>query len=445
MDALVQFAPLLDMFVSRVREGVVLTDNLGTILYTNLAACCLLGIPHSRDTAQPAGHTAMRLPGWLLKAMQKRCSHSANQLVEQRGRHTLKERVENNGVTRVVDIDMTTVTLPGSALPLHLLLLSAAEQHARAVMDTQRGNGHDLFTESPRMVDIRETVLRIAPTPASVLLQGESGTGKTLLARMIHEFSDRSAGPLVEVNCAAIPENLLESELFGHVKGAFTGAVSDRPGRLQAADGGTLFLDEVSELPLHLQPKLLKALEEKCFQMVGSNKDIHVNVRIVAASNRNLRELVDHGAFRADLYYRLAVFSLAVPALRERPDDLPALIRHLQRRLAARGYRDGIEFSAEALALLLNYPWPGNVRELSNAVEHATILAKDGLITPKCLPGDILDHHLQKNADVRSAPPPGREIAEALEAAKGNRLAAARMLGIDRTTLRRRMQRLGLS
>ena len=208
------------------------------------------------------------------------------------------------------------------------------------------------------MIEITAMMEHIAPTKASVLLQGESGTGKSLLARMIHQRGERHKAPLVEINCAAIPETLLESELFGHVKGAFTGATQDREGRLQAAHGGTLFLDEISELPLHLQPKLLKALEEQAFQMVGSDKTVNVDVRIIAASNQNLRELVDAGDFRADLYYRLAVIPVEIPALRDRPGDIPLLIHYICDQLVSRGYPDNLECDKESMQLMMDYPGP---------------------------------------------------------------------------------------
>lgn len=444
MDSLVQLSSLLDVFVSRLREGVILTDNLGTVLYSNLAACCLLGISRPNDTQSAAINPDAQLPRSLLTTAQAYWAKHSAQSIDNHAQHFIKQHISNNGVNRLIDIDMTSVTLPGSSSPMHLMFVSETDDQHQQALERTPTVSNELCTESPCMQDIRETLQQIAPTMASVLLQGESGTGKTLLARLIHERSTQAQAPLVEVNCAAIPENLLESELFGHVKGAFTGAVNDRPGRLQAADGGTLFLDEVSEIPLHLQSKLLKALDEKCFQMVGSDKSIRVNIRIIAASNRNLRNMVDAGTFRPDLYYRLAVFSLTVPALRERPDDIPALIQHLHRRFANRGYSDGLEYSADAMALLLNYPWPGNVRELSNAVEHAMILAKNGLITPRCLPCDIHDYHAN-NTEGAFEKNPCCEITDALESACGNRAEAARMLGIDRTTLWRRMHRLGLA
>ena len=299
------------------------------------------------------------------------------------------------------------------------------------------------------MLETLARVEKIAPTDAFVLLQGESGTGKTQLGRMIHRLSKRADRPFVEVNCAAIPESLIESELFGHVKGAFTGANQDRPGRFKSADKGTLFLDEISELPIHLQPKLLRAIQDQRFEMVGSDKPMRVDVRIISASNRDLRQLVDEGAFRADLYYRLAVIPLHLPPLRERIGDLPLLIRHFIELLHARGYRHGVQISAAAMRMLMDYPWPGNVRELENAIEHGLICAIDNSITEDSLPQDIRHYarfepsashgHLsEQEKHQRTA------LVEALRKARGSRTVAASLLGIDRTTLWRRMRKYAL-
>lgn len=449
MNALEQFTPLMDAVISHIQEGVILTDYKGKILFHNPAADELLGFPTFDSVGGIQKSTGIDLHNSLTV-------RTDNELIT--GRTTIdqrrfEQRITRNGKTRFLEVNATLVPMPGEPTPIHLMVMSdiTDKRRLQAVLNDNRTRG--LITRDPRMIEIATLIEHIAPTRASVLLQGESGTGKSLLARMIHEKSKRNHAPLVEVNCAAIPEALLESELFGHVRGAFTGATHEREGRLQVAHGGALFLDEISELPLHLQPKLLKALEEQAFQMVGSDKTVKVDVRIIAASNQNLRDLVDAGTFRADLYYRLAVIPVEIPALRNRPGDIPLLIRHICDQLVSRGYPDNLECDETAMQLMMDYPWPGNVRELTNAVEHGMILARNGWVTAAALPFDIRYYH---NPDARRYAQPGatgtrtetdphkREILDALEDSNGNRAEAARRLRIDRSTLWRRMHRLKL-
>ena len=229
---------------------------------------------------------------------------------------------------------------------------------------------------------IREIVEQSAPSDSRVMILGENGTGKELVARMIHTRSSRSGRPFVEVNCAAIPDNLIESELFGHEKGAFTGAVARRRGKFEAADGGTLFLDEVADMSLEAQAKVLRAVQEQTFERVGGEEPIHVNVRIVSATNKDIRREVDEGRFREDLYFRLAVIPLSVPPLRERTEDLPSLIDYFLSRLeSGRGETRKPVFSPAAMALLADYSWPGNIRELKNFIERVTILVDESEVT----------------------------------------------------------------
>lgn len=444
MDALAQLTPLMDAVVSRIHEGVILTDKHGKVLYNNQAACRLMGVERFSSIRDIKENTGVNLPKSILRAaidagdIDAAARPSIDAL-------KFEQRVNCDGITRFVEFNTTTLTLPGGLAQTRLLVLTDITERRKLEAVFQNNLNSGLITQAPQMYEITNTIEQVAPTRASILLQGESGTGKTLLARMIHKKSNCAQGPLMEVNCAAIPDSLLESELFGHVKGAFTGAVTDRAGRFQAADGGTLFLDEISEIPLHLQPKLLKALDEQCFQMVGSDKNIQVNVRIIAATNQNLREMVDAGEFRADLYYRLAVIPIDVPALRERIGDIPLLIRHICDGLISRGYPNNIQCSEEAMRHMMDYPWPGNVRELANAVEHGMILARNGEVTLPCLPADVRNYinghqnpedHLEQQRT---------EIENALMAAHGNRVEAARALGIDRSTLWRRMNRLGFT
>lgn len=302
-------------------------------------------------------------------------------------------------------------------------------------------------TSNSVMAQLLDTALRVAESEATVLISGESGTGKELLARLIHRRSARREAPLVAVNCAAIPDTLIESELFGHVKGAFTGAVANRKGRFQTARGGTLFLDEIGELKLDMQAKLLRALQEKEVQPVGSDRTEKVDARIIAATNRDLKELAAAGRFREDLYYRLGVIPLHIPALRERPEDIETLARHFLRKLNA---PEGVRFSPAALALMKGYPWPGNIRELQNAVERACILRRGEEIGPGELALSGPPGRSGEGGGLSlEIPPEGISLEEvekelirkALARSGGNRSEAARLLRIPRHVLIYRLEK----
>jgi transcriptional regulator with GAF, ATPase, and Fis domain len=311
------------------------------------------------------------------------------------------------------------------------------------------------------MARIFRLVENLQQSEVTILLTGESGTGKEVMARAIHAHSGRRDGPFVAVNCAALPGELLEAELFGHVRGAFTGAVRDRAGRFEVAADGTLFLDEVGDLPVHLQVKLLRVLQEKTFERVGESKPRTSNARIIAATNKDLRRAVENGSFREDLYYRLRVFPVELPPLRERREDIEPLSSVLLGRVGGRHGR-ALRFSPDALRAILAYPWPGNVRELENALEYAVTVAKGHTLVPEDLPPEVLtgvaepplrradgEHRLQPARDVRHRPegPPkgeGLRIRAALEEHHWNRAAAAAALGMSRTTLWRKMRELGV-
>ena len=267
---------------------------------------------------------------------------------------------------------------------LELRGLSAENRRLKEEL-SDRAEFREIIGTSGSMQKVFSVVSKVADTDATVLISGESGTGKELVARAIHAQSSRRGAPFVAVNCAAIPRDLLESELFGHVKGAFTGAIRDKAGKFQLADGGTIFLDEVGELPLDLQPKLLRALQERSVEPVGGSHPQKLDVRVVAATNVDLEKALDEGMFREDLYYRLAVIPVHLPPLRERREDIPLLIR----RFLARSGSPAPSVSAEALAILENYPWPGNVRELRNAIERAVIMAKGDKIRLEDLPAEL--------------------------------------------------------
>lgn len=315
--------------------------------------------------------------------------------------------------------------------------------------------GPGILGRSKAMRDMLHILDTVAPTEATVLITGESGTGKELVARALHEGSPRASAPLVTVNCAALAENLLESELFGHEKGSFTGAERRREGRFVQANGGTLFLDEIGEMPLQLQAKLLRALQEGEVQRVGSDTPITVNVRILAATNRDLKAEVQERRFREDLYFRLNVISIDVPPLRQRGEDIPLLAAHFLQRFAARNRKNLKGFSPQALDAMLRYPWPGNVRELENAVERAVIMSTGDLITERQLPLSLGGTPPIPTAPTEAAPNgelsglpldelERRAITQTLRDADDNKSEAARRLGITRATLHNKLKKYGL-
>jgi len=288
----------------------------------------------------------------------------------------------------------------------------------------------------------------VAGTEATVLITGESGTGKELVARAIHDLSGRCQGEFVAINCAAIPRDLLESELFGHVKGAFTGAIKDKPGKFQQADGGTLFLDEIGELPLELQPKLLRALQERVVEPVGGDAPRRLDVRVVAATNVDLEKVIAKGGFREDLYYRLSVIPLHLPPLRERKKDILLLVRHFARKLGG----TNVEFSRNAIDALMMYTWPGNVRELENTVERLLIMRTGDIITVEDLPDKVRGDRRLKQKEVVTLPDEGYSleqlerdaVVQALERNNWNQTAAARFLRVPRHTLVYRMEKYAI-
>jgi formate hydrogenlyase transcriptional activator len=310
-------------------------------------------------------------------------------------------------------------------------------------------HGEAIIGDSPTLKEVLRQVEVVAPTDATVLLQGETGTGKELLARTVHQQSFRSEHPFITVNCAVMPSGLLESELFGHERGAFTGALAQKTGRFELAHQGTLFLDEIGDLPLDLQPKLLRVVQEQAFERVGGTRTRRVDVRLVAATNRDLAQMVDAGQFRADLYYRLHVFPVTIPPLRHRPEDIPLLVRHFVRTYAQRLHKRIDTIPAEVMAALIHDSWPGNVRELQHVIERAVILSPDAVLWLPPTEG-------QRRAPTTEAP--GRVLTlEEVErehiirvlrdtrGVVGGSQGAAVRLGLRRTTLLYRLEKLGIS
>jgi DNA-binding NtrC family response regulator len=314
----------------------------------------------------------------------------------------------------------------------------------------QLQNPHTIITQDLGMQRLLETARRIATTDSSVVIHGESGTGKELLARYIHQSSRRTEGPFVAFNCGALSEDLAANELFGHEKGAFTGAQGRKLGLIESANGGTLFLDEVAELPMSVQIKLLRVLQEREVLRVGSVEPVKVDVRVLAASNRDLKEAADAGNMRSDLYFRLNVVTLSLPSLRERRDDIPLLAYFMLRKFAVMMDRPLTEITAEAMQRLVEYDYPGNVRELSNFIERGVALSQGEQLDVEHLPQHLGKLTLRVFAPSKAATPATLEAQEkehilsALEMAKGNRSEAARMLGIDRVSLWRKLKKFGL-
>jgi len=298
---------------------------------------------------------------------------------------------------------------------------------------------------SPALESVLEQVERVAPTDSTVLIQGETGTGKELIAHAIHNLSSRCGRPFIRLNCAAIPLDLLESELFGHEKGAFTGAIAQKIGRFELADKGTLFLDEVGDIPPALQPKLLRVLQEQEFERLGSTRTHQVDVRLVAATNRNLMEMANRGEFRSDLYYRLNVFPVLLPPLRDRREDIPALVAHFVGIYGHRMSRQIEHIPPTTMSALTSYQWPGNIRELQNLIERAVILSNDGVL-PNPLPA--ADSGITASAATTLRESERILILRTLEAVGwviGGPKGAAAKLGLKRTTLIHKMQKLGIS
>ena len=304
---------------------------------------------------------------------------------------------------------------------------------------------HGMVGRSPKMLEVFGLIERAAQSDAPVFICGESGTGKELVARAIHDLGPRKDEPYVQVNCAALNESLLESELFGHVKGAFTGAIRHRQGRFEAAGGGDIFLDEIGDLPLPVQVKLLRVLETKTFERVGENRQLSVDVRIITATNKILPELISRGLFREDLFFRINVIPVHLPPLRKRKEDIPLLADHFIHRLRLKSDKDIKGLSPETLRLFMDYAWPGNVRELKSSLEYAFVLADGGHIEPRHLPGAF-------GPGAAGAPEPGPVtpgdqkglLLDALRRAGGNKSEAARILNVNRLTVLNRMRKYGI-
>ncbi len=359
----------------------------------------------------------------------------------------LKSGAENY-LTKPIDVDELKI-LVDKTLRQNQLSVENRNLKERLGRAFDLGN---IIGNSPSMRELIETLTLVAPSEATVLIQGESGTGKELVANAIHHNSPRKNMPFVKVNCAALPETLLENELFGHEKGAFTGATGPKRGRFQMADSGTLFLDEIAEMTPATQAKILRVLQEREFEPVGGTRTIRVDTRIISATNRNLEDEITSSRFREDLYYRLNVVTITVPPLRDRSPDIPLLAKHFLDRYAAKNHRTFKGFTPPAMDLLIRYPWPGNVRELENVIERAVIMARGEQIGPDNFPSTIVNHESEPSgrssvlSSGRSLKDVEKEmILKTLEDMGGNRTQTAKILGISRRTLQLKLKDFGIN
>jgi two-component system, NtrC family, response regulator HydG len=439
--------------VEIIHDGVMIVDVRGIIVSANQAMTTISGYQQDELIGQPCS---------ILK-----CS-TCNKIRDQSGRHWCRlfgvgsVKMRQCTLTRK---DTTLVHIIKNASVLHddnNQIIGAVEtvtditelhekdnQIAAFRRELQSENTFQgMVGTSPSMRRTFHLIANVAASDAPALISGESGTGKELAARAIHENSNRKDRPYVQVNCAALNESVLESELFGHVKGAFTGAYQNREGRFEAANGGDIFLDEIGDLPQSTQIKLLRVLEEKVIERVGDNKPIPVDVRIITATNRNLRQLVEAGTFRGDFYYRINVLPIELPPLRERIEDIPLLADMFFRRMQLKSNKPIGGISPEAMQALVRHPWPGNVRELKSAFEYAFVTCMEGRIEAQHLPPDVIAASdrptLLTSPDTSLDERKKQELIHALEQAKGNKSLAGRILGISRVTVWNRMHRFGL-
>jgi PAS domain S-box-containing protein len=422
-----------------LREGIVAVDQDLRVMALNPAAVEILG----REPEELVGVPVCDLFGG------RACPQDSLEKTLQRGEPILDfqttVRLPEGGRGQVLIRAAPMQGRDGRRLGVAIILGDVTEVTELRKQASRRQGLGNLVGKDDKMQELYRLIQDVAPTEATVLIRGESGTGKELVARAIHHASGRAGGPFVSVNCSALSESLLESELFGHVKGAFTGATANRRGRFAEAHGGTIFLDEIGDVSAAVQVKLLRVLQERVVERVGDNRPVPVDVRVVSATNRDLEALLAAGRLREDFYYRIKVVTLQLPALRERREDIPLLVEQFLARLT-RQYDRPLEVSATAMMTLMNYDWPGNVRELQNALEHGAVLSRDGVISPQHFPPEVQGS--ESRTRLKRIPPhtaAERElIVAALVRTGWNRTRAARRLGIDRTTLWRKIKEYGL-
>lgn len=423
-----------------VRDAIITVDKESVVIQLNEAAMAMCG--YSRDhIGKPIGSLPEMCNG--------RCVEILAEAIAS-GEPVEADRIEcqsENRTRRVISVRTYPLLSPQGA-PYGVVMVLKDDTHVVDLETELKGHRqfHRIIGKSQPMQKVYSLIRALARVQTTVLITGESGTGKELVAEALHRAGERSHKPLVKVNCSALPEELLESELFGHVKGAFTGAIRDNVGRFHRAEGGTIFFDEIGDISPKIQLKLLRVLEEREFERVGSSVPTRVDVRLIVATNKDLKEKVSHGELREDLFYRLKVVEIRLPPLRDRREDIPLLVEHFRNSFNAKFKKTIEAVSSDVLKAFLKYPWPGNVRELEHAMEHAFVLCTGNIITFDHLPTDsvgvaeIVHHSPDKTRDADS-----QAILEALGKTAWNKTKAARLLGMDRVTLYRKIKRLNLT
>ncbi len=427
-------AMLEKQLCNTVLDGIVTIDTQGHIMTINESAARLLGA----SPLKSIGSTLSDICGEGCKEIIE-----AVDAVMQSGDFNQKRQVKTHVHGQKKSYMLSVTPLSGKAGTRIILVIrdiTRLEELEEKV--SEKYSFSNIIGKSASMQHVFEMIKALADTQTTVLIQGATGTGKELVASALHYQSSRSTGPFVKLNCAALPENLLESELFGHVRGAFTGATHDKMGRFELAHQGTIFLDEIGDVSPYIQQRLLRVLQEREIERVGSNTTVKVDVRVIAASNRNLSELVASGTFREDLFYRLNVVSIQLPSLHERREDIPELVDYFLKRFQQRMGRIIYGIDPEAMEVFLKYHWPGNVRQLQNTLENAIVLTRDGFIHKENLPSDIFENPSQGAEEQQKLNPSlsKEKLLEVLKSAGWNRSKAARRLGISRTTMWRKIK-----
>ena len=435
-----QYRSNLEAIFQSVKDGIITVDRGMNVINMNQASEKICGFTDQAFVGSPFPHDSL--------TCEKSCQLVLEETLETK--HTVEhDRVEcrhSNGISRVVNLTGTPLLDRNDQFVGAVLVVKDVTRMVDLERELQsRSQFHNIVGKSEKMQEIFKLIRGLSGTDSTVLVTGESGTGKELVAEALHNGGPRSSKPLVKVNCSALAENLLESELFGHIAGAFTGAIKNKIGRFEAAHGGTIFLDEIGDISPAVQLKLLRVLQEKEIERVGESIPRKVDVRVITATNRDLREKVRLGEFREDLYYRLKVVEISLPPLRERRDDIPLLIHHFYEyfRKSFKKNIDGL--SDQALKVLFNYSWPGNVRELQHAVEHGFVLCGSGTIMAEHLPLEIREQTIVAGpAPKKDSGNEHQEILEALRKTGWNKAKAARLLGVSRPTIYRKISEYNL-